>query len=185
MNCRGLAKRVMSPSSATSVAAATSARPAALAALSPPAPATNPPARPRCGLQDGPAGRRRLDGRDAIFQHDVMRRVFELQSGQPAPVHQRPGRPVIMMAMAQQEAGQLLARLPHRLRTAARRARTRSRIASWAGSGTQTGVSSPARCSLARLIASRRSVLIRSPGLRGINDGATTTHSCPASLSCR
>jgi hypothetical protein len=33
---------------------------------------------------------------------------------------------------------------------------------------------------VARLIASRRSVLTRSPGLRGINDGATTTHSCRA-----
>ena len=42
-----------------------------------------------------------------------------------------------------------------------------------------------ARCNLARLIASRRSVLTRSPGLRGINDGATTTHSCPAPLSWR
>jgi transposase len=39
-------------------------------------------------------------------------------------------------------------------------------------------VSSPARCSLARLAASRRSVLTRSPGRFGINDGATTTHSC-------
>ena len=34
-------------------------------------------------------------------------------------------------------------------------------------------------------IASRRSVLTRSPGLRDIDDGATTTHSCPASLSWR
>jgi hypothetical protein len=32
---------------------------------------------------------------------------------------------------------------------------------------------------------SRRSVLIRSPGLRGINDGATTTQPCPARLNCR
>src|SRR5579863_5543195 len=55
--------------------------------------------------------RRRLDGRDAIFQHDVMRCVFERQSGEPAPVHQGPGRPVIMTAMAQQKAGELLARL--------------------------------------------------------------------------
>jgi hypothetical protein len=42
-----------------------------------------------------------------------------------------------------------------------------------AGSGTHTGDSSPARCNLARLIASGRSVLTRSLGLRGINDGAT------------
>ena len=36
----------------------------------------------------------------------------------------------------------------------------------------------------ARLAASCRSVLIRSPGLRGNSEGATTTHSCPATLSC-
>jgi hypothetical protein len=52
-------------------------------------------------------------------------------------------------------------------------ARTRSRISSWAESGTHTHVSSPARCNLVRLIAFRQSVLIRSPGLRGINEGAT------------
>jgi hypothetical protein len=38
---------------------------------------------------------------------------------------------------------------------------------------------------LAKPIASLRSVLIRSPGLRGINEGATATHSCPASLNWR
>jgi hypothetical protein len=38
----------------------------------------------------------------------------------------------------------------------------------------------PHHRSLARLIASRRSVLIRCPGLRGISDGATTLQSCPA-----
>jgi len=48
-------------------------------------------------------------------------------------------------------------------RTASRRARTKSRIASCPGSGTHTAVNSPARCSFARLAASRRSVLIRSP----------------------
>jgi hypothetical protein len=46
-------------------------------------------------------------------------------------------------------------------------------------------VSSPARCCLTRLIASRRPVLIRSPGFQGINDGATTAHSCPAPVNCR
>ena len=62
---------------------------------------------------------------------------------------------------------------------ALRRARTRSRIASCPGSGTHTGVSSPARCNRAKLAASRRSVLIRSPARLGIKDGATTTQSCP------
>ena len=39
------------------------------------------------GFKMIPPSRRRLDGRDAIFQHDVMRCVFERQSGEPAPVH--------------------------------------------------------------------------------------------------
>jgi hypothetical protein len=38
---------------------------------------------------------------------------------------------------------------------------------------------------LGELFASRRSVLIRSPGLRGINDGATRAHSYPIALSWR
>ena len=40
-------------------------------------------------------------------------------------------------------------------------------------------VNSPARNNRARLTASRRSVFIRSPLRRGINDGATTLHSIP------
>jgi hypothetical protein len=62
-------------------------------------------------LQAIAAGRRRLDGSDTILQHDVVHRLFEPQPGQPATVHLRPGRPVVVMAMTQQEAGQLLARL--------------------------------------------------------------------------
>src|SRR6202008_1415039 len=49
-----------------------------------------------------------------------------------------------------------------------------SRTASCASSGTHPSVSSPARSSRARCIASRRFVFTRSPGLRGIIDGATT-----------
>ena len=63
-------------------------------------------------------------------------------------------------------------------------AATRSRIASWAGSGTQTAASSPARCSLARLIASRRPVLIPSPGLRGsMMEPRQRTHARPGSTA--
>ena len=54
---------------------------------------------------------RRLDGRDTIFQHNMMYRLVELEACQPAPVQLRPGRPVVMAAVAQQEAGQLLTRL--------------------------------------------------------------------------
>ena len=65
-----------------------------------------------------------------------------------------------------------------RLRSAssAARTRTRSRTASSAADGTRTGVSSPARCSRASRLASRLSVFTRSPGRRGISDGATTSH---------
>jgi hypothetical protein len=48
-----------------------------------------------------------------------------------------------------------------------------------------TGVSSPARRSRARLSASRRLVLTRSPGFLGTSDGATTTHECPRPVSSR
>jgi hypothetical protein len=41
---------------------------------------------------------------------------------------------------------------------------------------------SAARCSRARLAASRRSVLTRSPARLEISDGASTTHSCPLTL---
>src|ERR1700682_3329012 len=39
----------------------------------------------------------------------MMHRLLESETGQPAPVHQRPGWSVVMMAMPQQEPGQLLA----------------------------------------------------------------------------
>jgi len=42
-----------------------------------------------------------------------------------------------------------------------------------------TGVNSPPRRSLARLTASRRLVLTRSPGFLGINEGATAVQAYP------
>ena len=50
---------------------------------------------------------------------------------------------------------------------------------------THTGVSSPARYIRTSFTASRRSVLIRSPGLRGTNAGAITTQAMPIFESCR
>src|SRR5271169_1117654 len=41
----------------------------------------------------------------------MMYRLVELEAGQPAPVQLRPGRSVVVAAVAQQEAGQLLTRL--------------------------------------------------------------------------
>ena len=70
--------------------------------------------------------------------------------------------------------------------TAVERARTRSRIASCAASGTHTSVSSSARSSLASFSASRRFVLTRSPGRRGVIDGATTRQLTPGlPVRCR
>ena len=60
------------------------------------------------GLQTVATGRRRLDGRDAIFQHDVVRRLLKSQAWHPPTVHQRPRPPMVVMAMAQQEGRQLL-----------------------------------------------------------------------------
>ena len=51
--------------------------------------------------------------------------------------------------------------------------------------GLQLAALEPARCNRASFTASRRSVLIRSPGRRGINDGATTAELYPAAATCR
>lgn len=45
--------------------------------------------------------------------------------------------------------------------------------------------SSPVRCSLASISASRRSVFTRSPVFTGMSDGATTMQSWPCATSCR
>ncbi len=60
------------------------------------------------GFQTVAPRRRRLDRRDAIFQHDGMRRLLESQSRQPSTMHQRPRWPMVVMAMAQQESRELL-----------------------------------------------------------------------------
>ena len=63
--------------------------------------------------------------------------------------------------------------------------RTMPRTASCSSLGTSTGVRCPLRRSFASWIASIRSVLRRSPGLRGIKDGATTSHEYPWSVRAR
>ncbi len=52
--------------------------------------------------------RRRLDRGDAVLQHDGMRRLLEFQAGHPATVHQRPRRPIVVTAMPQEKARELL-----------------------------------------------------------------------------
>ena len=53
-----------------------------------------------------------LDGRNTVLQHNVVHRLIELEICDPAPMCQGPGGAAIMMAMALEEAGQLLAGLP-------------------------------------------------------------------------
>ena len=65
--------------------------------------------RPVCSrFQTVASHRRRLDRGDAVFQHDVMRRLLESQSGHPATVHQCPRRPIVVTAMSQEKARELL-----------------------------------------------------------------------------
>jgi hypothetical protein len=66
------------------------------------------------GFQTVAPCRRRLDSCNAVFEHDVMHRVLKSQADKPSPVHQRPGRSVVAMTVAQQEAGKLLAGLTKR-----------------------------------------------------------------------
>src|ERR1700723_3044116 len=100
MSWRGLAKRVMSPSSAITVAAATRA-----------IPRSQRPIRERrldFSFQTVASRRRRFDCGDAVFKHDVMRRLLESESGHPATMHQSPRRPIVVMAMTQEKARELL-----------------------------------------------------------------------------
>src|SRR5580698_2248051 len=60
------------------------------------------------GFQTIASRRRRLDCGDAVFQHDVMRRLLESQSGHPATMHQSPRRPIVVTAMMQEKARELL-----------------------------------------------------------------------------
>jgi hypothetical protein len=140
----------------------------------------------RCnvGFQTVAPCRRRLDRRDAVLQHNVMDRVFEPQSGQPAPVHQRPGRPVVMMAMTQQEAGQLLASLTQRpYRGLTRPHQIADRLMRLIGNPNRRQFTS----SMQFGEVDRISPIGLDPltGPAGISDGATTMQSCSDAVSCR
>src|SRR3954465_5441709 len=108
-----------------------------------------------------------------------MHRLLELQSGQPASMDQCPGWPVVVMAVAQQEAAQLLTGLTR----AAHRRQTRTQeIADslmgriWNPHWRQfTGPVQLGQVGRVPPVS-----LIRSPGLRGISEEATTTHTFPA-----
>ena len=110
-----------------------------------------------------------MHGVDIVLQDQLLGRVVEAQRRQPAAVGQRPSLlSGVDAAMPQQEPCRVT-RLANTL-TAVARARIRSLMASWASSGVQTAVNSPARCSLASIAASRRSVLIRSPAFIQISE---------------
>jgi hypothetical protein len=113
-----------------------------------------------------------------------MHRVLEAQPGQPSPMHECPCRSVVVMAMAQQEAGQLLTRLtqhpycrltcPHQIA---------DRLMCLVGNPNRRQFTSPMQFGEIDRIPPVR--LDPSPGLRGISDGATTMQSCSDRVSCR
>lgn len=63
-------------------------------------------------IPDSPPRLGSFDRRDVIFQHDVMHRLFELETRQPTAMQLGPGRPAIVVSLAQQKPGELLARPP-------------------------------------------------------------------------
>ena len=141
---------------------------------------------------DGPletrdAVHRVIDLGEVIQPRGFLRRMITGEG--PEPVSKalcprpHPGRrtlPVAKQELLQAMAGAQLVALGR-----FSRARTRSRRASWAASGTQTGVRSPLRKLRASFSASRRSVLMRSPAFIGTSVGATTTQLTPSCVSCQ
>ena len=113
---------------------------------------------------------------NVILDHDLMYHLLELEPRRPAAMKLGPSAPNGSLGATKSlRAADARGAVPPLRRDA----RTESRIFSYPGSGTHTAISSPARCSFARLAACRGSVLIRSPGRFGISDGATTMHWCP------
>lgn len=126
---------------------------------------------PRSAWSSSPHGLSVGHGMNVVLQNDLARRVIEAHRGKPATISQRPPLlPGIDAPMSQQKAWRCCRALPS-TRIAVARALTKSRIASCAASGTHTAVSSPLRCSLASIAASRRSVFTRSPAFIGISEG--------------
>lgn len=118
---------------------------------------------------------RDADRLDHLLQGDLMGGMIELLLLQPSQIAHGPGlRPREDAAMLEHEATHSLAIDALGLDRGRPGANQESRIASWPASGTHTAVSSPARKSLARAMASRRLVLTRSPGFLGISKSATT-----------
>ena len=91
---------------------------------------------------------------------------------------------MIVMAMAQQKGGQLLTGLTQtadRRKTGAHE--IADRLMGRIGNPDSGQFARPVQLGQADRVPAVG--LIRSPGLRGISDGATMTHSCPARVNCR
>jgi hypothetical protein len=128
--------------------------------------------------------RRRLDRGNAVFHHDVIRGLLESQSGHPATGHQCPRRPIVMTAMTQEKARELLTGLAQ---TADRRKTRAYEIADRLMSrirnpdrGQFTGA-----MQLGEIDRIPPVGLDPIPRLAWINDGATTTQPRPARVNWR
>src|SRR5271165_4525722 len=118
------------------------------------------------------------DGINVVLQHDLLRRVIKPHRRQPASISLGPVPNAGIDPPVSQETPRCWRALDNTF-IAVARARTKSRIASWAASGTQTPVSSPARCSLANITASRRPNLSRTTSIGHRNGNRRLVHIQP------
>src|SRR3977135_3005463 len=104
MSWRGSAKRERSPSSAISVAALTIAMPRIVCSAA--TTGGQRPVRQHCPnlpRQTIASCLGGFDCGDVIFQHDVMDRLLEDETRQPAAMQLGPGRPAVVASLAQQK----------------------------------------------------------------------------------
>ena len=127
---------------------------------------------------------RQLQRVQVAVEGRLRRRVLEGERAQPAPVAECPGRLAVAKALPQQELRQpLLRALAARDRVLARPREVAHRLL---GLRRLVDLGEQVRPQqLCQVPASRRSVLTRSPGLRGISAGAITRQSRPFAWSWR
>ena len=125
-----------------------------------------------------------VDGGERVEVGELGRRLVEALPVEPGTVPLRPGAALVDHAVQQQQLGgavaathQIGAHLLARTRQVPRGLERRQ--------GTATSLSWPASNSRANSSASLRSLLIRSPGARGVLDGATTSTRSPACSAAR
>src|SRR5260370_811047 len=95
-----------------------------------------------CAVSRSRRAGRSFDRLNVILEHDMMHRLLELETREPAAMQLGPGRPPVMAALAQQKARELLARP----------AQCMHRIETGAHQGTHRfvpGIWNPYRCQLA------------------------------------